>query len=95
MAGYYDTDPATPDVPYLVHEGTCARLERTIKRLWILCIIMFLALVVSNAGWIWYESQFVDETMTTEVTQDRGINTFTGNNIVGGDLIGSNGESDR
>ena len=26
-------------VPYIVHESILARMERTIKRLWILCII--------------------------------------------------------
>lgn len=53
------------DVPYIVHEGMMARLERANRRLWILCIIMFLSLVVSNAGWIWYESQWED-VVTTE-----------------------------
>ena len=62
---YYDTDSQRPDVPYMVHEGACVRLERTIRRLWILCIIMFLALVITNAGWIWYEAQFED-VVTTE-----------------------------
>lgn len=52
-------------IPYFVHEGDMARLERTVKRLWILCIIIFAALVVTNAGWIWYESQYVD-VITTE-----------------------------
>lgn len=73
---YYDSDPQTPDVPYMVHEGTCVRLERINKRLWILCIVMFLALVVSNAGWIWYNSQFED-VVTTETyesdAEDGGV----------------------
>lgn len=50
-----------PDVPYMVHEDDMARLERTVKRVWILCIILITALIGSNAGWIWYESQFIDE----------------------------------
>ena len=60
------------DVPYIVHEGITVKLERTIKRLWILCIIMFITFVVSNGLWIWYESQwlYVDTTTTNEVTQD-------------------------
>lgn len=44
-------------VPYIVHESILARMERTIKRLWILCIIMFTALVISNGMWLYYESQ--------------------------------------
>ena len=55
-------------VPYFVHEAEMARQERTVKRMWILCIVMFLALVVSNAGWVCYESQFED--VVTTVTQD-------------------------
>lgn len=47
-------------VSLYVHEAEMARQERYSKRLWILCIIMFLALVISNASWIWYESQFED-----------------------------------
>lgn len=79
----------TPDVPYIVHEATMARQERTIKRLWILCLVMFLALVVTNAGWIYYENQWEDvvttETTMQEVDQDSetGSNTF-----VGGDYYG-------
>ena len=58
-------------IPYFIHEGMMARQERTIKRLWILCIIIFLALVLTNAGWIYYESQFEEAVVTTqEVDQD-------------------------
>jgi hypothetical protein len=60
-------------VSYIVHEGMMARQERTIKRLWILCIIIFLALIGTNAGWIYYESQFVDEvTESVESVADDG-----------------------
>lgn len=54
-----------------VHESEVARLERVIKRLWILCIIIFVAFVVSNAMWIRYENQYED-IVTTEktITQD-------------------------
>lgn len=77
-------------VPYIVHEGEMARAERHIKRLWILCIIIFLALIATNAGWIWYESQYEDLVLTQEVEQDAGeggMNNFRGN-VVGGDYYG-------
>lgn len=78
-------------IPYFVHEGMMVRQERTIKRLWILCIIMFLSLVLTNAGWIWYESQFEDVVTTTqEVEQDADDNSF--NSFVGGDYYGSKTE---
>ena len=54
-----------------------AAMERQVKRLFILCIIMFLALVGSNIAWIAYENQFVD---TVTVTQDtpNGNNNYVG-----------------
>lgn len=61
--------------------------ERTIRRLWILCIILVVLLAASNAAWIYYESQFetIEETTTQDVSQD----TETGNNtFVGGDYHG-------
>ena len=45
------------DVPYIVHEGAVARLERVIKRLWVLAIVLIVLLAASNAAWIWWESQ--------------------------------------
>lgn len=57
-------------VPYIVHESITARMERTIKRLWILCIIMFVSLIVTNAMWICYENSFEDSVTSQEVVQD-------------------------
>ena len=66
-------------VPYIVHEGMMAQHERTIKRLWILVILLVLLLVGTNAGWIYYESQW--EVVETTITQEneRGINSYIGN----------------
>ena len=69
-----------PDpVPFAVHESAMARMERTIRRLWILLIVLVVLLVGSNALWIWYESQFED--VYTEITQenDRDFNSYIGN----------------
>ena len=65
-------------IPYIAHESEVARLERIIKRLWILCIIIFVALIATNAGWIYYDSQWEDVT----VSQD--IDTGTGDAVVSG-----------
>jgi len=71
------------DVPYIAHESAQARQERTIKRLWILCIIMFLAFVISNTAWIYYEAQYTDTSVEIEADQQADNN---GNNyIVNGD----------
>ena len=55
------------------HEHDMARLEIANKRLWILVIIIFASLVITNGAWLYYESQWevVEETTTNEyVTQD-------------------------
>lgn len=68
-------------VPYIVHEADMARQERTIKRLWILLIIVIFLFVCSNCAWLWYNSQFED-VESTEVTQ--GVDTGEGDAIVTG-----------
>lgn len=75
-------------VSYLAFESVTTRLERTIKRLWILIIILIVALIGTNMGWIYYESQW-EITESTEITQD--INTGNGNaNVTGiGDINGT------
>ena len=73
----------TPDqIPYIVHESMVARQERTIRRLWILCIIIFAAFVGSNMAWMYYESQFTDEVTVQGVSQD--IDSGNGDAIVAG-----------
>lgn len=66
-----------------IFESSQTRLERIIRRLWILCIIMLLTLIISNACWIYYENQWqYVETTTQDVVQDG-----SGTNIVGsGDI---------
>ena len=60
-------------IPFFAHESAMSRMERANKRLWIIVLILILALVGTNAGWIVYESQFADEVITQEV--DTGIGT--------------------
>lgn len=74
-------------IPFIAFESVTSRQERTIRRLWILCIILALMLVVTNAVWFYYESQME----TVVVTQDNadGYNNFIGND---GDI--NNGETD-
>ena len=81
-------------IPYYVHEGMMARMERTIKRLWILCIIIFLAFVISNGAWIWYENQW--EVCETSQSVDQDIDTGDGDaNITGiGDIYGTSEADD-
>lgn len=67
-------------VPYIVHESIISRMERIIKRLWILCIILFVSLVLTNGLWIYYEHQW--EVSEQEVTQE--IDTGDGDAVVTG-----------
>ena len=66
------------DVPYIAHESAVARLERVIKRLWVLVLLLIVLLVASNAAWIWYESQFeeVKTVETYEANADNGGNAI-------------------
>lgn len=58
-------------VPYFVHEGMLSRFEKINKRLWIFMIILLIALVGTNAGWIIYESQYETYQVSQEV--DTGV----------------------
>lgn len=76
------------DVPYIVFESEMARLERIIKKQFILIIVTILLLVGTNAYWIWYESQFVDE---VSVTQDVDSGNGNGDAVIN-DGVRINGE---
>ena len=56
--------------------------ERTIKRLWIVVILLIVLLVATNAMWIWYENQYEEATITQDVLQE--VETRDGNTIVNG-----------
>lgn len=76
-------------IPYFVHEGVVARMERTNRRLWILCIMLIVLLTATNGAWLWYESQFTDETLTVTQENADGYNNYIGND---GDI--TNGTAD-
>lgn len=80
-----------PDpVPFAVHESAMARMERTIRRLWILLIVLVVFLVGSNALWIWYEAQFEDVSVEQEVDTGEGDAFVVGN----GDLSYGEGQTE-
>jgi len=72
-------------VPYIVHEAAMARLERTIKRLWILLLVVIALFVLSNVAWLIYESQFEIVESTSTIEQDT---SGSGNNYVVGEING-------
>lgn len=68
-----------------------AMAERTIKRLWICVLVLIIALIGTNAGWLYYESQFEDVVTTTTYEADA---TDGGNAVANGDgSVVLNGES--
>lgn len=72
-------------VPYIVHESVTARLERTIKRLFILLIITVALIFASNAIWIYYWNQYEYEDVTETYTYDQdgaGVNIIGPHNEV-------------
>ena len=89
-----DENKTPAPVPYYLHESEMARMERQIKRLFILCVIMFVALIGTNAGWIWYESQYEDVVVTQEAEAEDGNIRLNGVGI--GDLsdYGSDAENE-
>ena len=79
-------------VSYIAFEGEMTRLERTNHRLFILCLALLVSLLVTNIGWIYYESQW-EYVETTESTYQAEANDG-GNAIINGDgEVNINGES--
>ena len=73
------------DISDVAFESVCARFERTIKRLWVLVIILTVLLVGTNCAWLWYESQFqyveTSETYSADAT-DGGTAIANGDGVV-------------
>jgi len=80
------------NIPYIAHEGMMARMERTIKRLWILALVLTVLLVGTNVAWLWYESSFETIETTREITQD--VNAGDGGTAIINDGVHVNGTSE-
>lgn len=78
----------TDTISYLTHESAMARMERANKRSFIIILILILALIATNTGWIIYESQFETVETTIEAEQN-GAEV----NIVGGGDVSYGAES--
>ena len=55
-----------------IYEASIASHERTIKRLWILLILLVVLFVGSNAAWVYYEAQFEDTVVEQEIDTGSG-----------------------
>ena len=73
-------------VPYIVHESTMARNERTVKRLIVALIVAVSLLFASNAAWLyaWMQYDYASEETITEYQQDgEGLNIIGDMNNAG------------
>lgn len=78
------------DVPFIVHEGMMSRMERQMKRLFILLAILIAALVISNAAWLyaWMQYDYSSDTVTVDGTD--GVANYIGND---GEIVNGEGGS--
>ena len=77
-------------IPFIVHESILTRMERVIKRLIIILILVISMLFISNAVWLyaWMQYDYSTETETVSVDGKDGIANYIGND---GDI--TNGEN--
>lgn len=73
-------------VTFAAFESMKTTMERTIKRLWILAIVLVILLFASNAAWIYYESQW--EVYETSVEAEQYTDSGGSNYAVAGDMYG-------
>lgn len=66
--------------------------KTTIKKLWVIIILLIILLFATNLAWVVYESQFTDESWSYEATTDGGGNAIA--NGEGEVFIYGAGESD-
>ena len=67
-------------VPYIAHESIVARMERTVKRLFILLIVTVVLVFASNALWLYFWNQYEYEDEQISYEQDG-----EGTNVIGSD----------
>lgn len=81
-------DKEVMNIPYFVVEGMIDRQSKTIRRLWVMCLLLIVLLVGTNALWLYYESQFmyIEETVEQDIDTGEGDSTIIGI----GDYYGKN-----
>ena len=70
-------------VDYLVYEQAQVRADRKDRRSFIIIIILIIALVGTNVGWVYYDNQFTDiQTTSIEAEQDGSeVNIVSGGSV--------------
>lgn len=88
-------DKTPQNVPYIVHESDMSRLERQLKRLWIVILVLIFLLVGTNCAWLWYNSQFETvESTVEEYVIEQDVESGNNNSIInGGEIVNGEAES--
>lgn len=79
-----DENDRPESVPYIVHEGAMARMERALKRTTIALVVAIVLLFASNIAWLVYESQFDTYYYAQDGEGINNINTGLQGNILNG-----------
>lgn len=69
-------------------------MERQVKRLFILVVILIIGLIGTNVGWIIYESQFDKVVITQEATTDGGGDVNV-SGVGSGEIVYADSETDN
>ena len=90
------TDKEMATIPYYVHEGEMARMERVNVRWFIAFLVTLIALIATNLCWVIYENQFEDIVTTESYSAEADGNSNAVLNTGEGDVnIGLESESDQ
>lgn len=77
--------PADYNIPYFVHQDDMNKLDQSHKRVekWLIgfAVALFVALVGTNAYWIWYEQSYQDVVVTENSQDGEGINIMSGGDV--------------
>lgn len=69
-------------------KDTIAMQKQNNKRMFVIVIILILMLVITNIGWLIYESQFETVSDSTSMySEDNGTNVYGSNNSINGEGV--------
>ena len=71
-------------ISYYEHEAEIARVEVHSRRWAIAALLMFIALICTNLGWIVYEMQYQDVVMTENQLEGEGVNILSNGDVTYG-----------
>lgn len=83
---------------YLMWESSHYRAERINLRLWIVILVLIVALVGTNVGWLIYESQFTEVMSTTQTVSQEASTDGDGAitlQHIGGNYVGESETNDN